>query len=74
MFDSDALVELADRDRAGSLEKTLAAFGEFLNIHYMSLSSGDRPLMPLSEGDMNRLCLRNGAGQTTAQGGVNNAH
>jgi hypothetical protein len=43
MFGRDTLVELAYRDGAGRLEKTLAAFGEFLQIHVMSLSSGDSP-------------------------------
>ena len=49
-------------------------FGKFLNIHQMSLSSGDSPFMPLRKGDMSRLCLGIGAAQTTAQGGVNDAN
>jgi hypothetical protein len=34
-------MELPYCDCTGRLEKTLAAFGEFLNIHDMSLSAGD---------------------------------
>ena len=57
----------------GGLEKTLAPFGKFLDIHQLSLSPGDGPFMPLRRGDMDMLCHQVGAAQTTAQGGHNHA-
>ncbi|HEY5085541.1 MAG TPA: hypothetical protein VII48_13510, partial [Rhizomicrobium sp.] len=47
MLGGDPLVEFPYRDSTGRLEKTLAAFGEFLQIHHMSLSSGDSRFMSL---------------------------
>jgi hypothetical protein len=49
MFSGDALVEFSDRNCAGCLEKSLAALGKLLDIHLVSLSSGDGPFMPQKE-------------------------
>ena len=52
----DPLVEFAYRDGAGGLEEALRTFGEFLNVHVMSLSSGDSHPVPRQEGGTSGLC------------------